>query len=66
MAIALASSSPSPLPAPARPSNGSLNPPRVQGEFYDDELPPELFDRDEDLEDLQAFMHVTALPDDTF
>lgn len=64
--MAYASPSPSPFPAPARNSNGSLNPPRTEGDFYDDELPPELFDREEDLEDLQAFMHVTAVPDDAF
>ncbi len=64
--MAYAAPFPSPFPAPARHSNGSLNPPQIDGDFYDDELPPELFDREEDLEDLQAFMHVTAVPDDTF
>lgn len=63
--MAYAAPSPSPLQAPARHSNGSLNP-QADGDFYDDELPPELFDREEDLEDLQAFMHVTTVPDDTF
>lgn len=63
--MAYAAPSPSPFPAPSRHSNGSLNP-QIDGDFYDDELPPELFDREEDLEDLQAFMHVTAVPDDTF
>ncbi len=62
----MTASSPSPFPAPARNSNGSLNPANVNGEFYDDELPPELFDQEEDLEDLHAFMHVTSLPDDAF
>ncbi len=55
-----------PFPTPARNSNGSLNQTQVDGEFYDDELPPELFDREEDMEDLQAFMHVTAIPEDVF
>ncbi len=55
-----------PFPAPARNSNGSIDQTRTDGAFYDDELPPELFDRDEDMEDLQAFMHVAAVPDDTF
>jgi len=55
-----------PFPAPASHSNGSLVPHQVDGEFYDDELPPELFDREEDMEDLQAFMHVAAVPDDLF
>ena len=55
-----------PFPAPSRNSNGSLNQNQVDGEFYDDELPPELFDREEDMEDLQAFMHVTAIPEDVF
>jgi hypothetical protein len=54
--------SPSPLPT----GNGSLNPARIDGDFYDDELPPELFDREEDMEDLNAFMHVAGLPDETF
>ena len=54
-----------PFPAPARNSNGSLTP-IPEGEFYDDELPPELFDREEDMEDLQAFMHVSSIPDDSF
>ncbi len=53
-----------PFPAPARNSNGSIKPSPVDPEFYDDELPPELFDRDEDMEDLQAFIHVAGLPDD--
>jgi len=55
-----------PFPAPARNSNGSVRPHPADAEFYDDELPPELFDRDEDMEDLQAFMHVAAIPDDAF
>ena len=55
-----------PFPAPSRNSNGSLNQNQVDGEFYDDELPPELFDREEDMEDLQAFMHVAAIPEDVF
>ena len=42
-----APTSPPPFPAPARNSNGSLNPSQVDGNFYDDELPPELFDREE-------------------
>ncbi len=55
-----------PFPAPARHSNGAI-PARSSGDdFYDDELPPELFDREEDMEDLQAFMHAAAMPDDTF
>jgi len=54
----------SPFPAPARNSNGSVDETQTDGQFYDDELPPELFDREEDLEDLQAFMHVAPLPDD--
>ena len=66
MATQFISPSPVPFPAPSRNSNGSLNPPRIDGEFYDDELPPELFDREEDMEDLQAFMHVTGRPDETF
>jgi len=53
-----------PFPAPARNSNGSVNDSQVEGEFYDDELPPELFDREEDMEDLQAFMHVAPVLDD--
>jgi len=53
-----------PFPAPARNSNGSLNETQVDGAFYDDELPPELFDREEDMEDLQAFMHVAPIPDE--
>jgi len=28
------------------------------GEFYDDELPPELFDPEEDLEELAMFVHI--------
>ncbi len=53
-----------PFPAPARNSNGSLNQTQEDGAFYDDELPPELFDRDEDMEDFQAFMHVAGLSED--
>ena len=55
-----------PFSAPARNSNGSLAPNRVEGEFYDDELPPELFDREEDMEDIQAFMHEAAVPEESF
>ena len=57
---------PTPFPAPPRNSNGSVAPEPAAGEFYDDELPPELFDREEDMEDLQAFLHVAAVPDDVF
>ncbi len=57
---------PAPFPAPARHSNGSINQTLIDGEFYEDELPPELFDREEDMEDLQAFMHATSIPDDAF
>ena len=49
-----------PFPAPARNSNGSVRQPAADADFYDDELPPELFDREEDLEDLQAFLHTQA------
>ncbi len=55
-----------PYPAPASHSNGSIAPAPADGQFYDDELPPELFDREEDMEDLQAFLHVVAVTDDTF
>lgn len=51
---------PQPFPAPARNSNGSVRQPVAEADFYDDELPPELFDREEDLEDLQAFLHTQA------
>lgn len=50
---------PTPFPAPSRNSNGSLRP-AFDGEFYDDDLPPELYDEDEDMEDLQAFMHAAV------
>ena len=53
-----------PFPAPARNSNGSLNETQVEGEFYDDELPPELFDQEEDVEDLQTFMRVAPAADE--
>jgi hypothetical protein len=55
-----------PFPAPARNSNGSVKPAPADAEFYDDELPPELSDRDEDMEDLQAFIHAAAIRDDAY
>ncbi len=36
----------------------------IDGEFYDDELPPELFDRDEDIEELSVYIHMAELAHD--
>ncbi|MGZ3304498.1 MAG: hypothetical protein ACXU8U_01450 [Asticcacaulis sp.] len=55
-----------PFSAPARHSNGSLRQTTFDGEFYDDDLPPELYDEDEDMEDLQAFVHAAAMSGDEF
>ncbi len=39
-----------PMPAPRQVS--------IDGEYFDDDLPPELFDNDEDLEELSIYVHM--------
>lgn len=36
----------------------------IDGEFYDDDVPPELFDRDEDIEELSFYVHMAELAHD--
>ncbi len=46
-----------PFPTPA-PTPNYVHQIGYDGEFYDDEVPPELFDPDEDLEELAIFVHI--------
>lgn len=43
------------------PANRQLT---IDGEFYDDDVPPELFDRDEDIEELSIYVHMAELAHD--
>ena len=36
----------------------------IDGEYFDDDVPPELFDRDEDLEELSIYVHMAELAHD--
>ncbi len=54
---------PTPRPAPGhRPDY--IHQVRYDGDFYEDELPPELFDPHEDDEELAAFYHIAEHIDD--
>lgn len=46
-----------PFPTPA-PKPNYIHQIAYNGEFYDDELPPELFDPEEDIEELAMFVHI--------
>lgn len=54
---------PSPHPTPAHKPDYTHQV-RYDGEFYEEDLPPELFDRQEDDEELAVFQHMAEHIDD--
>ncbi len=36
----------------------------IDGEYFDDDLPPELFDNDEEIEELSVYIHMAELAHD--
>ncbi|ESQ77734.1 hypothetical protein [Asticcacaulis sp. AC402] len=51
-------------PYPTRQQPAPIGQPSLDGEIYDDDLPPELFDEDEDREDLVTYIHIAEHVED--
>ena len=47
-----------PFPGPASRHVPMSRQVSIDGEYFDDDLPPELFDTDEDKEDLGIYIHM--------
>lgn len=52
------------IPFPAHRAPAPFRQSGFDGNFYDDELPPELFDEDEDREDLNLYVHIAEIAQD--
>ncbi len=52
------------VPFPARCAPAPVRQVSLDGEYFVDELPPELFDEDEDREDLVTYIHIAEHVED--
>lgn len=48
------------VPYPTRKAPAPLHRASLDGEFYEDDLPPELFDEDEDRDDLVTYVQIAG------
>lgn len=53
-----------PFPAAYRQPMPMVRKVSIDGEYFDDDVPPELFDTDEDLEELSTYIHMAELAHD--
>ncbi|MBW8882056.1 MAG: hypothetical protein JF615_11755 [Asticcacaulis sp.] len=53
------------VPFPTHRPPAPTRRPSLDGEYFEDDLPPELFDEDEDRDDLTTYVHIaqSALED---
>jgi hypothetical protein len=52
------------VPFPTRRAPTPLHHASLDGEFYEDDLPPELFDEDEDRDDLVTYIQIAEHVED--
>ncbi|WP_157138904.1 hypothetical protein [Asticcacaulis biprosthecium] len=51
-------------PFPTRRPSPPIHQSTIDGDVYDEDLPPELFDEDEDREDLVTYLHIAEHVED--
>ena len=52
------------VPFPTRRAPAPIRQSTMDGEFYEDDLPPELFDEDEDRDDLTVYIQIAEHVED--